>query len=637
MPKITSDDVTRWRVEIQLAEQFRKDNFGEYHGSTRTGVGENLEYYERGDIATGDTSQGVPERPYAATLNLIYTIAKVIIPALYYRNPRVLAFPKRKQDENSAPISASLLNYYFGELNIKETNQLIILDAFLLGMGISKIGYATQFGMDIPDEGETKRREKSKIKKLVDGLLGKKPKEEEKKQNVELQENITAENPYVVWVSPFDFLIDPRATSIYDAQWVAHKIRKTLDEVKKNKNFKNTQGLKGEDPVDSVVKDVPETQLDRFKTVDLYEIHYKTDEGIYILILAKDGDRYEYLYHDKSIYEMDGFQFEILTFNKHGHKLYPKADVDIIKSLQDRLTMSFDMILDQVDKFVAKLFVDETALTKQGELALTDGNLGSIVKCNKNPNEVAKETNFAQVKADMFGLVNQIIDIIILESGLTRAQLTGVTRAETATEAQIGQGGANIRLFARAESVADFSNRQARKLWQVVRQFVDLDKVELITGEGAVDEKGVSRFTWMEEVNSEDLAKAELRFQIEVGSTEKPDLTILRRQLENIVNILARTDIVALLQQQQKFLDVGELAMIIFKLYPDAIANPGKLIRPINMASGTLTPEQMQAQLAGQTPGGGPGQAGQMENLRTAQTPTPTSMTEQIGGEGGAV
>ena len=223
----------------------------------------------------------------------------------------------------------------------------------------------------------------------------------------------------------------------------------------------------------------------------------------------------------------------------------------------------------------------------------------------------------------------------VLESGLTRAQLTGLSTAETATEAQIGQGGSNLRLFARAEEVADYSNRQARKLWQVIRQFVDLDKIQLITGEGAIDEQGVPRYPWLEEVNSDELARAELRFKIEVGSTQKPDLSVLRKQLENIVNILGRTDIVALLQQQGNFMDVKELAMILFKLYPDAIPNPGKIIKPINMAGGVLTPEMMQAQLANVSPGGGEGVPGQMDKVIRSKPPTPTSMKEEVGGEAG--
>ena len=141
-----------------------------------------------------------------------------------------------------------------------------------------------------------------------------------------------------------------------------------------------------------------------------------------------------------------------------------------------------------MDKFVTKLGVDETGVTEAGKLALRDGNLGSIVMCNRDPTTVMKEFQFKQLKGDMLNLVNQIVDIMTLESGLTRAQLTGITTAETATEAQIGQGGANIRQFARADAVQDFSNRQSRKLWQVIRQFVDLSEVQLITGEEAIDE-----------------------------------------------------------------------------------------------------------------------------------------------------
>lgn len=631
------DKIRRWQVEIQQAEQFKEKTFGCYDQNRILGAGENIEYYERGDTADGTVSGGIPDRPYTATINLVYTLAKNIVPSLYYRNPRVLAFPKRKQDEESAPIAQALLNYYFTELGVKETNQLAILDAFLLGMGITKIGYATQFGMDIPDEGEAKRREKKKSNKLLEmlGIKGKQ-KEEEKKQNIELQENVVAENPYITYVSPFDFLIDPRATSIYDAQWVAHKYLKTLKEVQSNKNFKNTSKLNGLEVPDSVAKDVPETQIDNFKTVQLYEIHYKTDEGINLLVIAKEADNYEALYHDKSIYEMDGFQFEVLTFNRHGHKLYPKSDVDIIKPLQDRIALTFDAILEQVDKFVAKVIVNEQAMTAKGKTALENGDIGAICYTQGvNPSEVVQQIQFTQVKADMMNLVDYLVDVITLETGLTRAQMTGISNATTATEAQIGQGGSNIRLFARSESVADYSNRQARKLWQVVRQFVDIEGVELITGEEYMDEKGVPRFPWINQMENGTVAKAELNFQIEVGSSQKPDLAVVRKEFENFINLVGRPEVVALLQQQGKFLDVAELIRVYMKLYPEVMKDTSRIIKPLQAApQGQMTPEQMQSQLAG-----GPGGSLQNNpnNLRQQQTPTAVDIQEQVGGEAGMI
>ena len=90
---------------------------------------------------------------------MIYTIAKTIVPSLLFKNPRILSTPKRKADEPAAPIASSLLNYYFEELGVKGTDQLVILDSFLLGFGVTKIGYTTRFGT-IPSEENIKQEQK---------------------------------------------------------------------------------------------------------------------------------------------------------------------------------------------------------------------------------------------------------------------------------------------------------------------------------------------------------------------------------------------------------------------------------------------------------------------------------------------
>lgn len=637
MLSISQDAVKRWRVEIDNGVTYHEKFFGKFDGISCKGKGENIEYYERGTTALGSIDKGVEDN-FRTLINMPWVLKNIIVPSLYYRNPKILAFPKRKDDEPSAPVAAALLNYFFGELGVKETNQFIIIDAFLLGMGISKIGYATRFGMDIPDKDEEKRKEKGKIQQLKEMLGLSKPKSpEEPPQNVELSEKIIAESPYVSWVSPFDFIVDPRARSIYDAQWVAHRMKKTLDEVKHNKMFINTSKLTGDDDDSELFKDIPPTEIEKFKTTTLYEIHYKTDEGINILYLAENGQNVEYLYHDKSIYEMDGFQFEILDFNKHAHKLYSVSDIDIIKPLQDRITTTVENILDQLDKFVPKIGIDETAITAQGKLALQNGDIGAIVTFNKNPNEAVKELSFTQLKTDLNVFLEKMIDIIILESGLTRAQLMGASMAESATEAQIGQGGANIRLFARADAVQDFTNRQSRKLWQVIKQFVDLEEIQLITGEESVDEMGVPRFPWLE-FDSKQLIQAELDFQIEVGSTQKPDVAVIRKEFENFINIIAKTDVIALIQQQGSKVDIAELIRLYLKLYPEMIKDIGRIIKPISpMTPGQLTPEQMMAQLAKLSPGGGQGTPGIRENMRRQPPPTMTSMQEQIGGEAGVI
>ncbi len=637
MLKISFDEISKWRIEIENGEDFRNKNLGKSLPYDVSGSGENIDYFETGMSTRFLLDNNIDETRYAI-LNIVYPIVKNVIPTLYWKNPYINAIPKRVEDEDSAGYVSAILNYYLNELNLKNINKQIIFDAYVIGMGICKIGYTTKFGTNPTEENisqEKKEREKSKSMGLLEKLGLRKPKEEEKPlQNPELDEFIRSESPFVTWISPFDFVIDPRANSIATAQWVAHRIRKTLKTVKANKDYKNTEKLEGTPISESLDKNIPEILLDDFKTIDIYEIHYKTDEGIYILTLAKDGQRHEALDHKKSIYEMDGFQFEELTFNKHNHRLYPKSDIDIFKSLQDRMNLTFEGILDQVDKYVPKLFVNETAVTEAGKRALVDGNVGAIVYTNSDPNNVVKEGNFVQLKADLVILIDKFMDIIMLETGMTKAQLMGLTSAETATEAQIGQAGMNLRLSDKLDAVSDFSSRQSRKLWQVIRQFVDLEEIQLITGESGIDEvTGQPKFSWMPDIDSiisEKLAKGEYRFDIEVGSTEKPDLPILRKQIENMSQLLMGEGVLQAFQMQGYKINIAEIFKRYLKLFPDVFKDMGKIIQPIGPQTTGLLPMQPPPQAQG----GGLSSVPRPQQFQQ-KAPNMADIMSSIGGEKG--
>jgi len=622
MIKITNDEIARWRNEISNGEKFRDDNFGKYEFGKCEKSGENIDYFEVG-ISGRMLNDYNLDNPIT-TINIIFPIIKNIIPTLYWKNPYITATPKKSIDEDSAPYAAALLNYYFEELDVKSVNRQIIFDAYVFGMGVSKIGYATKFGSDIPDDNLEKEREKKKQRGLLERLGLKKPKPEEKKENIELNEYIRSESPYVVWVNPFDFIIDPMANDIYNARWVAQKLTKLLSEVKGNSQYSNTSELKGSSISQTLIKDIPETQIENFKTIDLYEIHYKTEDGINILTLAKDGQDYKALRHEESIYEMDGFQFEILYFNKHNHKLYPKSDIDIVKGLQDRISMTFDNILDQIDKYVPKLFVDETAMTVDGKLALRDGDIGSICYTNKDPNNVVKEANFVQLKGDLAAFIDKILEIIMLETGLTRAQLMGMTNAQTATEAQIGQAGQNLRMSDKFDTVGDFANRQTRKLWQVIQQFVDLEEVELITGEKGVDDvTGLPKFDWMKPIDSElqeKLIKGEYKFRIDVSSIEKPDLPVLRNQLQQVAQLLAQQGVMQAIERQGYKVNLAEFGKKMLSLYPYLFTDIGKIIQPIGPQTQGLIPQGM--------PQGGP-------NMNSQTSQQPPNIADILSGQAG--
>jgi hypothetical protein len=600
-------DVERWRAEILLAEDFREKELGVYKEHKVTKAGENIEYFEKGYSGRYIHDAGADEDNIATTLNLFHALIKNVVPALYYKNPRVLSFPQRRVDETAAPFAAEILNHYYKEINADEENRKCIWDAYNIGLGIYKVGYATKFGADIPDEVTKKK----KLKDRVLEQIGLKKEEQEPPIRPEVNKEIIAESPYVQWISPFNFLIDPRASSLKDAMWVAHVVDKTVEDIKKNPKFKNTGQIQGSegDMVSQSSVQIPITQFEAFRTVKLYEVHYRRDDGFYLLYIVKDGNDFKPLYHEKSIYEMDEWQFGILDFSGHDHKLYKRSEMTKIKNLQDRWTATFDNILEQVDRFVPKIGVDETALASSSKEVLEDGDIGSIIYFNKTPRDAIQEISLTQLKGDMRALSEDIVNIITIQTGLTKAQLTGVATGETATAETIAQGGQTLRISDMTSEIARWGDAQATKLWKIVRQFADLPTLELITGESGVDQQtGLVRFSWLPEITEEideRLRFGNFRFNTEVASTQKANTALIMKRIEDLLNILARTDVIALMQQQGKKVDLAEILRMLLRQMPEVVKDVGKIIQDITQdTNGTLTPEMLLGQLAGTGPGG---------------------------------
>ena len=439
------------------------------------------------------------------------------------------------------------------------------------------------------------------MNKALESIGLKKPKEEEEPERNEIDVRIISESPFVEYVNPFSFLIDPRATSINDAMWVAQSIRKTVSQMKKNKKYKNTANLTGMEADDASINmsGIEMTQMEDFQTVNLWEIHYRNDGKFYLLVLSKDGsDAWREHYHEESIYELGEYQFDMLFFKKHGHSLYKRSDITKIKNLQDRITSTIDSILEQVDKYVPKLAYSVGDVTDDGKNALEFGGIGALIACNAKPGDVFQELNFTQLKSDLAALIDQLITIITIQTGLTRAQLTGLSDSGSATEATIEQGGQTIRLSDMTGSVRKFVNRQTVKLWKIIKQFVELDELQFINGVRGFDEEtGAAKYEWLNipPETAEKMISGEYDFDIEVGSTQRIDLSVMRKAFENMFNILARTEVIALMQQQGKKVDLAEMLRKYLDLFPEMAIDGGKIIQNITEQTQGLIPPEPQA------------------------------------------
>lgn len=610
-------DINKWRIEIALAEKFRDDEFGKRKREDKTLAGQNIEYFERGYGDNFITASLIEDS--LTTLNIVDAIVSVVVPSLYFRNPRTVATPGKIESEDTCVLAAKTIDYYRRKLEIEEVNRKVIWDAYVLGFGVYKTGYVTKFGMNIADD----TRKKPSVVDRALQAIGLKKKEEEIVYP-ETDYRIISENPFVEYVNPFDYGRDPRATSIYDASYVYHRIRKTVKSLKENRKYKNTADIKGDPPEDRMLdfSKISESELEDFHTRDLYEVHYRNEGKAYLLCFSANstGDEREH-YHAESIYSLNEWQFDELRFKNHGHTSYPKSDITKIKNLQDRITTTIDAILEQVDRFVPKIAYNSGDLTAQGKNALENGGIGATVECNRNPNEVFRELNFTQLKTDLQVLIDQLITLITIQTGITRAQLTGISNSGSATEAQIEQGGQTLRLSDMNSAVQAFVNRQSRKLWKIIKQFVDLTELNMINGIKGIDEAtGLPKYDWLT-VNpqqAEKLINGEYDFDIEVGSSQKVDIAMVRKSFENLFNILARTEVIVLMQQQGDKVVLSEMLRRYLDLFPELGVDSGKIIQKISQQTTGLIPPEVDAR--GGTTSGSNNNA--LESQRAQAVPT---------------
>ena len=553
MLPISPDELRRWRAEVELGAEFRDREFGTYQqqqpGSApkTSGAGQNIDAFEEG---ARDDLEGLSSAP----LNLVYPIVRTILPTLFYQRPRVNAIPDSRngQAADDAFYVSELLNRDIRDpdLRFKETGQLAVFDGVVPGAGFVKIGYATEFGPDIlPTKAETRTTFRERIKQQVQnameviGLV--KPKEEEPEpEKVHEDLTIRSETPYLQWVSPFDMAIDPRARDLTDALWIGQCFRRTIGEIKRDRRYSQEKSSLTGDPIEE--SRIPDSFIEEFQTAEVWEVHYKNPDsptGITTLTFAKTQSLTKALMHEHNVYDIGGWQYEWLAPNKHGHRLWPISALSVCRPLLDRINSSFATVLEQLDKFVAKVVVN-ARVSKDGMNALLSPAIGAVVKIDDSEDVHSAITvvSMDQLNAEIVRFLDYCVDYIILITGLTRAQLTGLTTANTATEIQVGQSGAQTRRTDESNVVGDFFNRVVTKYWRAKIQFQDVTEIDLLQQSGIPNpQTGIETTSWyppIDEERAKRLKSTRFTFALELGSIQKPNLEIVRAQFENFIRVL---------------------------------------------------------------------------------------------------
>lgn len=432
-------------------------------------------------------------------VNLVFSNARTLLPALYTFDPHFIIKPRRRQDVKLAPIVEALINYEWKELSAKKQVRRAILDAYLLGYGIIKVGW--QFETIKADDKEV-------------GLL-------------ENNEYIKEDQPFILRISPRKFIIDTKALDLETAAWVAEEIKKPIRDVKADPKYRHTRDLKGSKV--EIGEGVEETE------VTLYEIWDKKHGRLRVIAEGHD----EFIRDEDLPYAaMEGFPYEMLFFNEVPDELFPVPDVSQYEQLQDEVNRNRTAMVNHIKRFVRVLLYQKGIITEEEADQIMKAEDAEIL-CVTDIN-AAKFLEYAVTPPDWYNMDALLKGDVQMVSGITELQRGGASDAKTATEASIKNLYTQSRTGDYLDLIETWLSNVARKLIQLMQENMEASDVSIITGEelmklGLVESE--------EEANlwqfSREEIQGEYRVTVEAGSTSQAANTMKIKQHLDTYNLLA--------------------------------------------------------------------------------------------------
>lgn len=501
-------DVNAWQTRIAVAEKRFENKFKKTAETS-------LDYY-RGN-QWGETP---PEKAKLyknrAVINYTFANIKTMLPSLSYHNPKIFVRPSKRvhrwvnpltnQEEEidvkrAARIMERRLNYHWIEYNVKQQVNRSLLDAHIFGFGLVKLGYEPIF------------------------------------ETIGGEQILADEKHFILRWSPFDFLVDPEAKypSLEDARWIAFKVIKPLDEMKKDDRYSNTANLKPNMRIKGTSDQYVGPQERQFVSteeeeiwdrVEFYEIWdrggFREEPRMYVFVPGHD----KLLLKDDWPQQYEGFPCETLYFNENPDTFYPLPDPAIYRDSQDILNRVRSIQLDHVLRFNRKYAALKVAIQPDSEAMehFKTGVDGTIVSIEGVPDVRAAilPIQDAPLSPDVYNLGYTSEKDIREISGVTQFERGVAEKLDTATEAAIIQQSASAKRLDRRAMVEDFNSRIARKLGQLLQQTLAFTRDVPITEEDA-EVLGVStEEEYFIAAGIKDI-QGEFLYTIEIGSTQPVD------------------------------------------------------------------------------------------------------------------
>ena len=474
-------------------------------------------------------------------VNLAFSTVNVIAPSVAVNYPKVVVQANNPEDRNRAVFVEAVVNHLWKHHDFREPFRRSVKDFLIFGHGWIKVGWkfveqeqsVTELERDsmidqaISEAGDFAMEEPS--------LAGSLPTDDEIIANIpNTVMRVVEDQPFVERISPFDVFVDPEATCMEDAKWIAQKLVRPLAMAQKDKRYKPAarKRLSAESTYNLYGPDSYSEEKGQYvdERVCIWEFYDMVDNTI--SVYADNGD--EFLVDPVPMPYAYGQPFVMIRNYDVPDHFYPMGDLESIESLQLELDKTRSQLMNDRKRYARKYLYHERSFGPEGREALEsdqDGRLVPVVDENKPLSEVVMPMPQVPISPEIYNYSNIIEEDINTVSGISeyaRGAMPEIRR--TATEASIIADAQNARAADKLAIVELSISHVARRVVQLLQQFMTGEQVARMNLRGG-------ETMWIPYSREEILG--EYDFSVQAGSTQPMNETIRKQQAISLMNAVA--------------------------------------------------------------------------------------------------
>jgi hypothetical protein len=455
-------------------------------------------------------------------VNIAFSTINTLAPSVAIGRPKINVNPRRPEDGDKAVVTESIINYWWQHYECQPQFQLAVKDYLILGHGWVKTGYRfveEEKTKDIQDSAD----EAADPNKPAD--------------DVESEFIIREDRPFLERVDPFDMFVDPDATSMDNARWIAQRTRRPIKDIKNDQRYDY-----------SARKDVGPSSYQRYGDINTTPNFYTTNSYGEEDAYADIFEYYDIDTGEMSVFSDSGDKFLIKPVKMpyvFGHPFfmlrnydipgffYPMGELEAIEPLQLELNETRTQMMNHRKRYSRKWLALESAFDDFGRqmLASDDDNVIVPVKGSENLANVVVPMPALINPPEFYNqstLIQNDIDRVSGVSEYQRGAIPETTR--TAREASIIAEAGNARVSEKLVNIENAIARCAANLIMLAQQYLTGEQTVRIVGTEAAP-------VWL--TFDRDYIAGEFDYSVEAGSTAPRNEAFRRDMALQVVSAMA--------------------------------------------------------------------------------------------------